>query len=170
MIKLIFKLSEKIECHYNLFADKVPPNSKSQLDLMIDIIHKRILTDMLTKNSFGEYMVGDLNNIWVNYNLFDAQDYYISFYDSTNNDDWLDVCEKKYGERELILDPEMPLLHFSKENIEEVLRSWEKLQNFDHKYLIITEYDNGWIDLEGKQELSDDDMKIVESSKKYIQW
>ena len=62
------------------------------------------------------------------------------------------------------------MLKFSKANIEEVLRSWEKLKNFDHKYLIITEHDNGWVDLEGKQELSDDDMKIVESSKKYIQW
>ena len=133
MLKIILKKSEKINRHYNLFAHNVSSDCNTQLGLMTHLINDKILTDMLTKKDInGEYPVGSVDNISIYYNLFDTQDFYLSFYNTIFDDYWLDICEKKYGQSDFVFDEEIPVLKFSKANIEEVLRSWEKLKNFDH--------------------------------------
>ena len=58
------------------------------------------------------------------------------------------------------------MLKFSKINFEHVLKMWPLVLGFQPKYLIITQDDDGWIDLQGKNELIDQDCLLIEKHEK----
>ncbi len=56
---------------------------------------------------------------------------------------------------------EMPAIRISRKNYEELEKQWQEIRQRTPKYLIFREHDNGYVDILEKEELSDEDIKIM---------
>lgn len=91
---------------------------------------------------------------------YDDDDYYVSFTDEM----FYKQCEDENGD---IYDDCLPRLKLSYENFDHILQTWTRLQEVKPKYLITVKHEDGWVDLWGREELSDEEKKILEEDKNY---
>lgn len=89
-----------------------------------------------------------------------GDDYYVSF-----TDDMFDKqCEDENG----WVDADcLPRLKLSYENFDHILQTWTRLQEVKPKYLILVKHEDGWLDIWGREKLSEEDQKIVKESESY---
>lgn len=73
---------------------------------------------------------------------------------------WINLDEDDYDNWE-----DISKLIMSKENYDYILEKITKVANQKPKYFIMSYDDNGWIDLETKDELSQDDMRYIDQEK-----
>ncbi len=73
---------------------------------------------------------------------------------------WTDFFEEEGDSRQ-----DVSKLELSKENYNKVLELWNNNLKNRAPYLVLSQNDFGWINLEGKQELSQDDLDYVENEK-----
>lgn len=89
-------------------------------------------------------------------------DYYVSFTDEM----FYKQCEDENG---YIYDDSLPRLKLSYENFDHILQTWTRLQEAKPTYLITVKYEDGWVDIWGREELSEAEKKILEADKNYTQ-
>lgn len=160
MIKIIAEKNHwNNKNHYQVIFSSTTQEDKDQLSLLIDLWNDRIFSDIKQGQDVEEY-----NGILIKYNLFNLKNYYVIFYNSQLWDDyWENVCEQKYGVKEFVWDEDVPMLKFSEKNFKEILNFWQQYANNDFQYLIITQDDFGWIDIQGKQELDEKEKILIQS-------
>lgn len=57
-------------------------------------------------------------------------------------------------------------LYLSKENYDQVIKEWNENAKNPAKYLVFARDDNGWVKLEPKNKLSEEDLQAIEEDKK----
>jgi len=126
----------------------------SSLDLMCEALRSfsiREVTDAL----LGKELQG-CNNFVVEY---EGDDFFVAFFDKMS----FESSMKEISGYRFLDDDKIPKLKFSKENFDDVLKQWVKIKQENPQYLIITQDDSGWVGLQGKQELDDDEVALVDS-------
>lgn len=169
MITVIAQKSTKREHWYSSIFNNIPSGSAGQLSLLIQILESKILTKiMLQKNYKEDDKVSKFNNkILIRYEDLDIDNFYIAFYDMILDSFWEKICEKKHPGIGFVWDTETPMLRFSKENFEHILNFWDTVKDNEPEYYIITQDDTGWIDVQAKNELSSDELRMVQEYKEY---
>jgi len=90
------------------------------------------------------------------------QDYYVQF---SFVHDW-DLYTIEIQGRKTTDWERVPQLKLSYENFDYVFKQWVKIKQENTQCLIITQDDLGWVGLQGKQELDDDEVALVDSCKR----
>ncbi len=88
--------------------------------------------------------------------------------DFTRQKDYLAYCEQfgKYGMKRFA---EMPAIRISRENYEQLKQQFQGLYKRKHQYLIMREHDDGHVDMLEKDELSQQDIAIMNREHKIFQ-
>ncbi|MBI2344445.1 hypothetical protein HYV10_00025 [Candidatus Dependentiae bacterium] len=141
---------------YEPIFNNIPAKSMNQLALLIQLWNEKVFSNIQENQDSDEY-----NGILIRYNLFKKLDSYIIFYDSGLDDYWESVCNKKYGQEGFVWDEETPMLKFSKNNFKHISHIWKKLSKIQPQYLVITQDNTGWIDLQSKEELSNEERQSI---------
>ena len=139
----------------------------SGLQLLIDLVRTTVLRDVFDyENGVVAYQYGSSDEWSVRYGERNqAERFYIEFYDYWTEQDATEIIGGVEG---LMLDKLKGLKIMTQDNLLQIIKSWQAIYKQRPEYIIITQYDNGLIYLEGKQELSDHDFKIVNSSNKHM--
>lgn len=85
----------------------------------------------------------------------------LSFTDFENDEDFLKYAEQ-YGQYGTKRFKEIPCIKIFKDNLEFLEQQWKDICVKKPKYLILREQDNGYVDILEQDELSDQDIKIME--------
>ena len=159
MFKII---AEKIKSHpkyYKIIFTNISRDSMNQLSMMIGILE----SNELDKAENG--MMPEYSSDWLEIMHGDKEsgdDYDIAFYDPIFDSYVEELSEKKYGEKNtIVFDDETPMLRLSKKNLAALLLFWEKLKNRQSEYYILTQDDKGWVEVEAKEDLSDQEKQMV---------
>ena len=88
----------------------------------------------------------------------------------TTFNDWIFIDK---GEKSVFItqhffgdaEDEDVVLELSNENYNYIFQQWNKVVEQRPKYFVLSRNDNGWIDLELKNELSNDDQKYLDQDK-----
>ena len=89
---------------------------------------------------------------------YEYEDFYIAFIDTCLYDRY---TKDFHGVQAVDLSA-IPKLKFSKENFNHVLKMIVHLHDTKPEYVVITQSDNGWVDLWGKDELSNQEQLMVQ--------
>lgn len=142
---------------YEPIFNNIPAKSMNQLALLIRLWNEKNFSNIQKNQDSDEY-----NGILIRYNFFKKSDSYVIFYDSGLDDYWENVCSKKYGQEGFVWDEEIPMLKFSKKNFEHILHIWKTFSIIQSQYLFITQDDTGWIDIQPKEELSNEEKQLID--------
>lgn len=155
MIKLIAQKSLKLEWFYQMIFNNIPIKHTVDLELLLQIIRSNILQEAIEGNLSESR--SDSIDVYTGNPAF-GDDYYIAFYDAS-----LDLLyEDKYDIKGIVYDENRLMLKFSEKNFKEILNSWKHIYQKKPLYLIITQDDDGWIDMQGKQELDEEEKILVQ--------
>ncbi len=113
------------------------------------------------KKGAAVYQGTGINDFDISYGDHD-EDYYIRF---SFVYDWDLYIIEIQGQKMTDWD-RVPQLKLSYENFDYVFKQWVKIKEENPKYIIITQDDSGWVGLQGKQELDDDEVALVEQYKR----
>lgn len=155
MIKILAEKSIKLDWYYKIIFENIPSNSWCQLGVMVDVVNIAILNE--AKNSTLTAKISDSLEVCIG-NPQHGDDYYIAFYDPFLNH----FYENRYGLTGIVYDEDKAMLKFSKSNFEHILKSWQLISKTEPKYLIITQDDSGWIDMQSKNDLNDDEIQLIQ--------
>ena len=169
MITVIAQKSTKREHWYSSIFNNIPSDSVGQLSLLIQILASKILTTIISQKNYKEDdKVSKFNDkILIRYEDLDIDSFYIAFYDMILDSFWKKICKEKYGDDYFVWDTETPMLRFPKENFEHILNFWDTVKDNEPEYYIITQDDTGRIDVQAKNELSSDELRMVQEYKEY---
>jgi hypothetical protein len=166
MITIIAQKSLTSELKYTTIGNDISSDSWSQIELMINIFNSSILTELIAQESNkSKYKIGEFNAILIRYEDLTIDGLYIGFYDTILDDFWENFCEKKYGIEGFVWDEQTPMLRFSKINFEHVLKKWIQITKEQQEYLIITQDADNWIDIRGENELTADELCLIDKYK-----
>lgn len=102
--------------------------------------------------------------IWSDWNIKEA----LTSEDFTTNEEFLDYINQ-YKEYRSKRFTDMPVIRISLKNYEELEKQWKNIREHTPKYLILREHCNGYIDILEKDELSAEDIVIMNREHKIFQ-
>ena len=159
MIRIIGQRVKEITSCYQVIFRTMPDDSDSQLGLMLKVLASYKF------NNVENGMISEYSSDWLEIIHGDREsgdDYDIAFYDPIFDSYVEELSEKKYGEKNtIVFDDETPMLRLSKKNLAALLLFWEKLKNRQSEYYILTQDDKGWVEVEAKEDLSDQEKQMV---------
>jgi len=95
--------------------------------------------------------------------LYSYPDLSVFWYDGKINIICDYVAEAIWGD-----DGEDHELALHKANFKEILDVWEFIDHKPTLYLVITQDDKGWVKIEGKEQLSEQDLKAIQEDVDYF--
>lgn len=150
--------------NYSILMHSNKNVNNCDLALLVSLVRTTVLQDVFDyETGKSTYEYGSSDEWFVRYGELQTNDnFYIEFYDFWAEQEATKMLD---GASCLMLPKIKSLKIITRDNLLNIINSWKIIYKHKPEYVVIEKDNSGWINLESKGELSEQDLKEIEQKK-----